>query len=149
MRLSCIFDFFLFNFPGLRGTNRVDLTTAVRYLSHIGGPPTGIVCQSESWLTSEGVCSLTHGDLLLSVTPVREWSWEESSGRFFTIAKRQNNSHPNFDLLFMSWRNKSGKDKRNKLACMLLLYCCIMLDFYLFIYFYSHDNFTFLTWFDI
>lgn len=42
------------------------------------GPPTGIVCQSESRLTSEGVCSLTRGGLLLSVIPLSERSWEEA-----------------------------------------------------------------------
>lgn len=40
------------------------------------GPPTGIAYQSESSLTSEGVCSLTRGGLLLTVTSHSQWSWK-------------------------------------------------------------------------
>lgn len=73
------------------------------------GPPTGIVCQSESWLTSEGVYSLTRGGLLLSVTLLCEWSWEEALWENGYDSQRQNKSvsfvlksHPNFDFIFMS-----------------------------------------------
>lgn len=69
VRLFCSFDFILSDCPHLRRANRVELEAEVRDLSYSGGHP-----QSESWLTSEGVCSLTRGNLLLSVIPLIERS---------------------------------------------------------------------------
>lgn len=150
MRMFSTFDFVLFNLQVCDEQIRLILRQQSGIWAISWRPPTGIVCQSvrAGWQAKVFAPWPMATSCWVSLL-VREWSWEEALWE----SQRQNKSRSQFWFNFHVLEEQKWQRQKELISmhASVILYCCIMLDFQIFIFllFTAWTISTFLTWFDI